>query len=78
MVFEKDEGFNLRLGSEYLLRENFFIRGGISTRPFQHSAGFGYKWNACQLDFALVHHEILGYTPIFSLTYNFTRAYLHR
>lgn len=69
---EKESGPNLHFGMEYSVRENFFLRGGISTRPFQHSAGFGYKWNACQLDFGLVHHEILGYSPIFSLTYNFT------
>ena len=70
--FEKKPGLDFRFGMEYSVRENFFLRGGISTRPFQHSAGFGYKWNACQLDFALVHHEILGYSPIFSLSYNFT------
>ncbi|HEY5511670.1 MAG TPA: hypothetical protein VIK10_11650 [Prolixibacteraceae bacterium] len=78
MVSEKHAGLNFRFGTEYSLQGNFFLRGGISTRPFQHSAGFGYRWSACQLDFALVHHEILGYTPIFSLTYNFTSAYLHR
>ena len=74
MAYERGSGLDFRFGSEYLLRENFFLRGGISTRPFQHSIGFGYKWNDCQLDFSLVHHEILGYTPIFSLTYNFTHA----
>ena len=70
--FEKKPGLDFRFGMEYSIRENFFFRGGISTKLFQHSAGFGYKWNACQVDFALVHHEILGYSPIFSLSYNFT------
>lgn len=68
---EKKVGINLRFGMEYLLHENFFLRGGLSTKPFQHTAGFGYRWKSCQLDFALVHHEILGYTPIFSLCYSF-------
>lgn len=68
---EKKTGMNLRFGMEYLLQENFFLRGGLSTRPFQHTAGFGYRWKSCKLDFALVHHELLGYTPIFSLSYNF-------
>ena len=70
---EKNTDLNLRFGMEYLLYENFFLRGGISTRPFQHTAGFGYRWKSCQLDFALVHHEFLGYTPIFSFIFNFLR-----
>lgn len=70
-VFEKDSGIGVRSGTEYLLRNNFRVRGGISTNPFQHSVGFGYSWNSFQLDFALVHHEILGYTPLLSLNFNF-------
>ena len=69
---EKGYGFNIRFGMEYLILENFFLRGGVSVTPFQHTVGFGYRWKSCQLDFALVHHEFLGYTPIFSLSCNFT------
>ena len=69
--FERDPGIGVRCGTEYLIRSTFRVRGGISTNPFQHSVGFGYSWNFCQLDFALVHHEILGYTPLLSLNFNF-------
>ena len=70
-VFEQGFGTGVRCGTEYLLRNSFRVRGGISTNPFQHSVGFGYCWNFCQLDFAMVHHEILGYTPLLSLSFNF-------
>lgn len=67
---------NLRLGMEYLLQKDFYLRGGVSAHPFQHTIGFGYTWKSCQIDFALVHHELLGYTPVFSLTYYFTHSNL--
>jgi len=72
-TFEKDGGVAFRFGSEYKLIENFLLRGGIMTNPFQHSFGFGYRWRICQLDFAFVHHEILGYSPLFSINFNFNR-----
>jgi len=72
-IYEKKGGVALRFGSEYKLIENFLLRGGLTTNPFQHSFGFGYRWRFCQLDFALVHHEILGYSPLFSFNFNFNR-----
>ena len=69
LVCEIDSGTGFRCGTEYQLNTNFEIRAGISTKPFQHSVGFGYKWNFIQFDFALVHNEWLGYTP--SLSFNF-------
>lgn len=72
-TFEKDGGVTFRFGTEYKLIENFLLRGGLTTNPFQHSFGFGYRWRFCQLDFALVHHEILGYSPLFSFNFNFNR-----
>jgi hypothetical protein len=76
-VFENRNGFGLRFGTEYLLNNNFCVRGGISTNPFRHSFGFGYRWNFCQLDFAMVHHEMLGYTPSFSVSFCLKQAGKH-
>lgn len=59
----------VRLGTEYKLFENFCLRGGISSNPFQHSFGFGYKRSLYHVDFSLVHHELLGFTPM--LSFNF-------
>jgi len=72
-TFENDREVAFRFGTEYKLIENFLLRGGLTTNPFQHSFGFGYCWRFCQLDFALVHHEILGYSPLFSINFNFNR-----
>ncbi len=73
-VFDKENGLCFRNGLEYKLLENFWIRGGISTNPFQHSFGLGYRWNLFQLDFAMVHHEILGYSPTFSVNINIIKC----
>jgi hypothetical protein len=72
-VFTQSCGLGLRYGIEYLLNDNFRVRGGIASKPFQHSFGFGYSWQRCQLDFAMVHHEALGYTPSFSITFCLNR-----
>ncbi len=69
-VLERNSGIGIRCGTEYVIRRTFRVRGGISTNPFQHTVGFGYCWNFCQLDFAMVHHEILGYSPSFSISFS--------
>jgi len=66
-----DRPLSIRLGIEYQFSDCFFLRGGISGKPIQHSAGFGYKSHYFETDFALVHHETLGYTPSISLILNF-------
>ena len=71
--FEQDVGFGFRCGTELALAETFRIRGGLSTKPFQHSFGFGYRMSFCQMDFAVVHHEILGYSPAISFSFNFSK-----
>ena len=65
-----DNPLNLGIGIEYQFSECFFLRGGFSGKPIRHSAGLGYKWRCFQTDFALVHHETLGYTPSISLILN--------
>ena len=66
-----DNPLNIRMGIEYQFSESFFLRGGVSGKPFRHSAGVGYKSKFFATDFAFVHHETLGYTPSFSLVLNF-------
>jgi hypothetical protein len=70
-LFDEDYGFGSRYGAELSLTDNFRIRGGLATNPFQHSLGFGYTWKVCCIDFAMVHHELLGYSPLFSLNFQF-------
>ena len=65
-----DLPLNLSMGIEYQLNDRFFFRGGISGEPVQHSFGIGYKYNSFGIDFAIMHHKTLGYTP--SLSMNLT------
>jgi hypothetical protein len=66
-----DNPINIRMGIEYQLSGSFFLRGGISGKPVRHSAGLGYRNHFFQTDFAMVHHETLGFTPSISLSLNF-------
>jgi len=61
-----DHPLNIRMGMEYQFRDCFFLRGGVSGKPFRHSAGFGYKNRNFGIDCGFVHHESLGYTPSIS------------
>jgi hypothetical protein len=72
-ALDKNAGNGLRIGSECRIAANFMVRGGIMTNPFHHSFGFGYIWDNFQLDFALVHHEILGYSPFLSFNFKFNQ-----
>jgi len=60
----------ISLGIEYQYSDHFFIRCGLSGDPVRHSVGIGYKWNVFSIDFAMAHHQTLGYTPSFSLILN--------
>jgi hypothetical protein len=70
-ILEEKAGPGFRCGAEIALLENFSLRGGMATNPFQHSFGFGYGWSFCQFDFSMVHHELLGFTPMISFYFKF-------
>jgi hypothetical protein len=67
VLLEKERGTVFRCGAEITAGRGFSLRGGISAHPLQHSFGFGYLWKFFQVDFAMVHHYLLGYSPYFSL-----------
>ena len=69
--YSMNSRLNISMGIEYLFSDRFSLRCGLSGEPVRHSAGIGYKWNIFTIDFAMVHHETLGYTPSFSLILNF-------
>ena len=70
VAFCLDNPLNVRMGIEYQFSDCFFLRGGLSGKPVRHSAGLGFKNRNFSVDFAIVHHETLGYTPSISLTLN--------
>jgi hypothetical protein len=61
----------LRFGLEYMASDVFFLRAGIASNPINSSFGFGLKLKKLMLDFAGSFHQVLGFTPQFSLTYQF-------
>ncbi len=68
---EKFVEYDLRAkaGLEYEAISNFYLRVGVATAPIEISSGFGYKWNQFQLDLGTSYHQVLGWSPHFSFTY---------
>lgn len=69
--FEKGVEYELRFksGVEYEAMKNFYVRGGVATAPIEFTFGTGYDFGFLQLDFGSAFHQILGWSPHFSLTY---------
>lgn len=69
---EKDLDHDLRLkvGLEYEPIDQFYFRFGAGTKPVDLAFGFGYKWRFLQLDLGSSYHQILGWSPHFSLNYS--------
>lgn len=60
-----------KTGIEYLLKEHYAFRAGISLKPIEYSAGFGYKNAHLNIDIAYSYHQVLGSTPKLSIGYVF-------
>lgn len=61
----------LKTGMEYALLDQLFLRGGVTTNPFSHYAGLGYRYQAFKIDFAVSSHPDLGYSSQLSISYEF-------
>lgn len=72
---EAEKDINLdpiyKTGLEYHIIEPIYVRMGIATNPLVNTFGFGMNFNKLKIDFASSVHSVLGYTPQFSLIYNF-------
>ena len=66
-----DEDFSFKAGVEFAPINNLYLRSGMASNPGLLSFGVGYRINPIQIDIAFTRHEILGYTPHFSLAYTF-------
>lgn len=59
-----------KMGVEYRVIEYIYARGGIRVQEnVNHSFGLGFELLNFHADIAFSHHQILGYTPFFSLHY---------
>jgi hypothetical protein len=64
---ERDAVF--RLGLEYGITENIYLRGGLGTNPTTNAFGFGMVLGNLRIDLATSFHHVLGYSPQASLIY---------
>jgi len=71
---EKDLKMNppfFKAGIEYRIIQNLYARTGvIISNLVSHAAGVGMILKRMEIDLAFSHHQILGYTPHFSIHYN--------
>ena len=65
---ESEQNGNLHLGLEYKIINELALRTGFSTNPAKISFGVGYTINNIQLDVAVKRHQLLGYSPQFSVS----------
>jgi hypothetical protein len=70
---EKDIKFpvSVRGGVEYSVIDYLDLRAGVGSQPSDFSAGIGINYNIFTFDYALYHHEDLGYTHMGSVSVNF-------
>lgn len=62
---------NIKTGLELAAHENFDIRLGINSYPFQSAFGFGIHINQLDIDMAAVWHSKIGLTPSLGIVYDF-------
>lgn len=60
----------VKLGMEYHLIEQFFVRGGLSSNPNLLSFGLGFKVNGFNIDIGSNYHQTLGFSPKASMYYD--------
>lgn len=63
-----------KVGIEYKVVKEFYLRGGISTNPTIGSFGFGINMKNFKLDFSAGYHQVLGFSPQLGLTYVFKKS----
>lgn len=63
----------LKIGAEYHIAKEIYVRGGLSTNPSLNAAGFGIELKKFNLDFAAAFHPQLGVSPQVGLRYRFEK-----
>ena len=68
---ENGENGILKAGLEYKIIEQLQLRTGFSTNPAKNTFGIGYTLNNIQVDITINRHQLLGYSPQFSISSTF-------
>lgn len=64
-----DGPISFKGGIEYEPLSKFFLRLGVGNQPSALAFGFGYEWKVFKLDIATAYHQMLGWSPQLSFTY---------
>ncbi|MDR1600844.1 MAG: hypothetical protein LBS42_00235 [Tannerella sp.] len=67
----KETSLLASFGMEYLVTDDFHLRAGIRTSPFQPSLGTGYRLNGVMIDAVMIYHPVLGASLGLGLSYSF-------
>lgn len=62
-----------KVGAEYHIVKEVYLRGGISNNPSLNAAGFGIELKKFNLDFAAAFHPQMGVSPQIGLRYRFEK-----
>lgn len=68
-----DEMEIIKAGLEYHIHKILFLRAGIATDPLLSSFGLGLVLKNVNIDFASTYHQVLGFSPVVSLSYFFDK-----
>jgi hypothetical protein len=63
----------LKVGAEYRIVKEVYLRGGLSNNPSLNAAGFGIELKKFNLDFAAAFHPQMGVSPQIGLRYRFEK-----
>lgn len=66
-----DSRLILKTGFEYAIQKKFFVRAGVSGKPYQLSGGIGFRVKKLVCDLASSYNPYLGHSPIVSFQYQF-------
>lgn len=58
------------VGIEYNLIEGMYVMGGAGSGPDQFAFGAGYAWKGFRADLAAAYHQVLGFSPQLSISFN--------
>lgn len=70
VIKDVDKEASFRFGVEYRVIDNLLLRAGAGTEPTLTSFGLGLDLENFNVDIAAAYHNILGYIPQLSVSYN--------
>ena len=64
---------NFRIGLEYQIIDNIYLRTGINSKPTKAFFGGGVKLGKFKIDYAVTSHEFLGMSHQAGIGFNYQK-----